>query len=437
MALHAKLGASNAERWLNCAGSAALIDSLPAPERDRSSDYADEGSAAHALAEHALREGRAARDFVGRLVWKPEGLDEYAVLPLESSLRPDGSFEVDAEMAEAVQVYLDEIAYHRARLPFADELIEERVYPLPSRPGQFGTADFVAFDPLEGELVVVDYKHGAGVVVEVAHNAQAMFYALGALRRFGAADRVTLVIVQPRAPHEDGPVRRWTVDSGYLLEWGEHLEAAAYLAETPDAPLRAGPWCEKSFCAAAAICPALRERAYAVAESDFAAAPLGDLVPLDEPSRADVRLPDPEDSDELARAMLLVPLLDFWARQVEGMAQRYLETGGGGPLADQFKLVRKRSTRKWVDEEAVRRTLESKRGVRKADYIEESLRSPAQLEKVPAIGKKWVAKNCHKPEGGLTIVPVSDRRDAVAPSILTDFASSPLPEVGAEAPAPD
>ena len=116
------------------------------------------------------------------------------------------------------------------------------------------------------------------------------------------------------------------------------------------------------------------------------------------------------------------------------MAQRYLESGGGGPLAERFKLVRKRSARKWMDEKDVLRKLRNKRGVKKSDYIEESLRSPAQLEKVKAIGKDWVEKHCYKPEGGLTIAPMHDPRDAVAPPVLTDFASSPLPEAGAEAP---
>ena len=351
---------------------------------------------------------------------------------------PDGpKYMVGEEMADAVQVYLDEVARHLARLPFADVLVEERVFPLPSRPDLFGTSDFVAFDPLEGELVVIDYKHGAGKPVEVVHNPQAMFYALGSLRRFGPAERVTLVIVQPRAPHVDGTVRRWSVDSAYLLEWGGALEYAANLTEAADAPLRAGDWCEKSFCPAAAICPALRERAYGVAEADFKAAPLPALVVADEVAPAHVRLPDSMDSDELARAMMLVPLLDFWSREVRGMAQRYLESGGAGPLAEQFKLVRKRSTRKWMDEQGVLQKLKNKRGVKKGDYIEESLRSPAQLEKVKAIGKDWVEKHCYKPEGGLTIAPMHDPRDAVAPPALIDFASSQLPEVGAEAPTPE
>ena len=49
---HAKLSASSAFRWINCPGSVALADQLPAPG---SSAYADEGTLAHALAELKLR----------------------------------------------------------------------------------------------------------------------------------------------------------------------------------------------------------------------------------------------------------------------------------------------------------------------------------------------------------------------------------------------
>ena len=49
---HAKLSASSAFRWINCPGSVALADQLPAPG---SSAYADEGTLAHALAELKLQ----------------------------------------------------------------------------------------------------------------------------------------------------------------------------------------------------------------------------------------------------------------------------------------------------------------------------------------------------------------------------------------------
>ena len=48
---HALLSASAAKRWLNCPPSVRLTESMP----DTSSDYAEEGTVAHALAELKLR----------------------------------------------------------------------------------------------------------------------------------------------------------------------------------------------------------------------------------------------------------------------------------------------------------------------------------------------------------------------------------------------
>ena len=45
-AAHAVLSPSSAERWFNCPGSVALIDTLP-PEAFRTSKFAAEGTVAH------------------------------------------------------------------------------------------------------------------------------------------------------------------------------------------------------------------------------------------------------------------------------------------------------------------------------------------------------------------------------------------------------
>ena len=49
--MHAKLSASGAHRWLACTPSANLEEQFP----DKSSEYAEEGTLAHSLAELILR----------------------------------------------------------------------------------------------------------------------------------------------------------------------------------------------------------------------------------------------------------------------------------------------------------------------------------------------------------------------------------------------
>ena len=70
---HAKLGASNAHRWMACPGSVAAEDGLP----DQSSPFALEGTEAHDLGEKAL--------------------GDYGVLDTYPN----------SEMAEFVRVYVD------------------------------------------------------------------------------------------------------------------------------------------------------------------------------------------------------------------------------------------------------------------------------------------------------------------------------------------
>lgn len=83
---HAILGASSASRWLNCPGSVRLTKDLP----DQSSPYAALGSAAHELCDICLNDGSDAASHTG-----------------EHITAKGEEFEVDAEMASAVQIYLD------------------------------------------------------------------------------------------------------------------------------------------------------------------------------------------------------------------------------------------------------------------------------------------------------------------------------------------
>ena len=56
---HAKLSPSSADRWMVCPGSTVLEAGKP----DSSSDFADEGTAAHFLAATCLEKGTNAKDY--------------------------------------------------------------------------------------------------------------------------------------------------------------------------------------------------------------------------------------------------------------------------------------------------------------------------------------------------------------------------------------
>jgi hypothetical protein len=414
---HAILGASSASRWINCAGSVREIAKLPKIDRNKTSTYADEGSCAHNLCEHCLETNTDAKEYIGQSL-----AGELDVYP------------VTQEMVDAVQMYLDEIRGQIKRLDTggsATVMVERRVFPIEGDPALFGTADaIVADEMIHSELVVTDFKYGAGVVVDVDYNDQAAYYALGALRLFPEIETIKLVIVQPRAMHRDGPIRRVTLERGHLLEFGGTLVGAAERTNDPDAPLRAGDWCK--FCPVKGRCPELDKKALTTVKSDFSdlldsgleVAEDGMPANLPEPSDV-VVLPDPDDMEALSKAYLLIPFLDHYTKGVQEMVRRRVEFGYEFPWA---KMVRKRSNRAYKNPETIEATAVKearKQKVPKADiFTDPKLLSVAQIEKV--LGKDFTKEHAEKPEGALTIAPMNDKRAQVhIPLPIDEFGDVP------------
>ena len=183
---HAVWSASaTAGNWA-CPGRLALTMNLP----DSTSEAADWGTCAHQLSERCLRDGGDADRFIGTT----EKGKVY-------------SFEIDEEMAETAQTYVDYV--RKVHGDGATLWIEQRFTMADVNPpfDAGGTGDAVIYLPKEKRLEVVDLKGGRGVVVEAAGNPQLRTYALGALlaNRGLAVDCVTVTIVQPRAPHPSPP----------------------------------------------------------------------------------------------------------------------------------------------------------------------------------------------------------------------------------------
>ena len=73
---HALLSASSSHRWLNCPPSARLCENY----EDKGSDFAAEGTDAHALCEYKLRKllGMDCKDPTENLTWYNTEMDECA-----------------------------------------------------------------------------------------------------------------------------------------------------------------------------------------------------------------------------------------------------------------------------------------------------------------------------------------------------------------------
>ncbi len=380
---HATLGASSASRWINCPGSVRMSEGMP----NTSSDFAREGTAAHELAERCLATKKPAISFFDEEI---EG------------------FTVDEDMAEAVQIYVDAV---NDAAEGNELFIEQRFSLAPLNPPvpMFRTADAVIWDAKDKVLTVMDLKYGAGVSVKVENSPQLSYYALGAMlemEKHGYLPRVVrMVIVQPRYRHADGPVRTFTVDAYTLRsEWAEDLMGYAHRTLDANAPLQEGDWCR--FCPTQAKCPLLHQQALAAAQSEFDD---GFSPPAPE------TLTDTQIADILKKA----DVFKGWVNSVQAYAASRLESGGVIPG---FKLVAKRATRKWNDEEQAVGLLEQM-GLDEDDIYVRKLLSPAQAEE--KLGKKKAIKDRLAPlinavSTGNTIAPLSDKRPAVVLSLTGD-----------------
>lgn len=393
---HARFSPSGSKRAIMCPGSIRMQAGIP----DTSSIFADEGTAAHELADYCLNLEIDAAETEGNFV----NLDADAAHRVFGEPVGDRSFRIDDEMVDGVQVYLDTC---REVIGLSDPSLEyafEQWVDLSNIAGmEGGTADFAAYDPVTKRLTVADLKYGRGVAVEPAENTQLLCYALGVVNRYHnrGIGAVELIVVQPRCPHSKGPVRRWETDAVTLLEFEDTLETAALATEAPDAPLKAGEWCK--FCKAEAVCPAKQARVLDIAQAEFG--------PYDDaPTLPVVATMSP---DEIGRVLRLRHEIGSWLNRVDEFAHAEA-THGRGPTG--FKLVAKRATRKWQDEAGAAAAL-VEQGLTDI-WTEPKLLSPAKVEpKMPGKNKVERAKALEaltvKESSGSVLAPVEDPRPAI------------------------
>ena len=233
MSEHSIFSPSASHRILKCPPSLQLCAKVP----DLGSTYAAEGTAAHSLCaylvEHAL----------GRIVQEPVIDPDFDSLEMRECA--EGYAQFVMEEYEAIQ----------QTCPDAEVLVEQRVDISHWVPGCGGTADCIIVT--DGQLEVIDYKHGLGVLVDAASedfggNPQLMCYCLGALEMFDGIydiDTVKMVIYQPRRSN----ISEHTMSKADLLRWAEDVLApVAQLALEGKGEFKAGEHCR--FCKVKATC---------------------------------------------------------------------------------------------------------------------------------------------------------------------------------------
>ena len=364
MGKHALLSASSSHRWLNCPPSARLGERYA----DHGSEFAAEGTEAHALCEYRLKAA------LGLKASSPAANLRYYNDEMEDCANGYAAF-IQELVATAKQTCRDPIVLIEQRLDFSRYV----------RDG-FGTGDCVLI--ADGTLHVVDYKHGQGVLVEAEGNPQMMLYALGALELFDDIydiSTVSMTIYQPRREN----ISTHTVFKESLYQWAEDvLRLASEQAYAGEGAFRCGDWCR--FCKAKSECRARAEENMALARYDFRKPPL---------------LTDAEVESILAHVDDLIA----WATDIKEYA---LQAALRGKHWDGWKLVEGRANRRYTDEQAVAQTVITAG----YDPYESTLRGITAMEKV--LGKTTfhdlLAPLVEKPQGKPTLVPLSDKRPAIA-----------------------
>lgn len=363
MGAHARFSPSAADRRLHCTPSLVLEEQF----EDEQSVYAAEGSAGHALAEHLIK--------------------RYLKQRTE---RPVSDYYTE-ELLEAVNDYVEFVTgeIEQARLECRDPAfaVEQRIDASEYVEGCFGTADMVMIT--DKVVHIIDLKLGKGVPVYAEENPQLMIYGLGVLsmaEMLYDPKIVRLTIYQPRI----GNSSTWDIAPEELKKWGiEILRPRGAMALMGVGEYAAGSWCR--FCKARNKCRARAEEFLSLAKMEFS-----------QPSL----LTDEEISEVLKKA----DDLSKWAAEVYAYAQD--EAIIHGKEWPGYKVVEGRSNRKYSSDEEVAAAAEAA-GYK--DIYKKSLIGIGEMERLMGKEefKKVLGRLVYKPQGKLTLVPISDPRKAI------------------------
>lgn len=386
---HSSFAASSSHRWMNCPASVELTKKAPPQEESK---YAAEGTRAHECLEFIVKR------FGSIDKVRTEALKKW---PADM---------VDHAIASAKTVFKLKPS------PEAKLLIETRVILKHIDKGLFGTLDYAWVDEW-GELVIIDFKYGAGVPVlpfdedTGEPNSQLMYYASGIAVKYDYEfSHIKLAIIQPRVWREDeNPLTEGKTTIKALRDFEKKVKAAVAEAKKPGLKPTPPPedhsenWCR--WCPAASFCPAISVMQLKNVDIKF------DVESgIDANTMPEVTALTPE---TIGKVLDACDLLDVWISKVRSVA---FQMAVKGEKISGRKLVEKRSVRYWLEEayKAASNTFGSK-------AFKTEMLSPAQLEK--ALGKDakgFTEKYTDNKSSGYSLVGLKDKRPEVS-STVVDF----------------
>lgn len=368
---HALLSASSSHKWLHCTPSARLEEQFP----DKGSEYAAEGTLAHAIAELKLRKyftPLSQRQFNAQL----------------KKLQADELYQ--DEMMRHTDTYLEYVQgiVHGFTVP-PYIAIEKRIDYSSYAPEGFGTGDYIIIGG--NTLYICDLKYGKGVPVSAVGNPQMRLYALGAYAEYSflyPIERVRMAIIQPRLDD----ISEDEMSIAELLEWGESIKPIAQKAFAGEGDFVPGDHCR--FCRAKALCRARAEQHTALEDFKMMKPPL-------------------ISNEEVGQILERAQNLAAWVKNLEEYALGECLRGGDIPG---WKAVEGRGSRQYVDQDAAFDVL-MKAGIAEAMLYERKPLTVPSIEKV--LGKKDYKRLLEEPghvkvePGKPTLAPLGDKREAI------------------------
>jgi hypothetical protein len=323
------VGGSTAGRLLNCPASLAAIRALP-PSADRPSEYAEEGTAMHAVMDYLM-------------IQRAHGATS---LNISASLgkvfhdRPLTNEHLDTMIRPALEQLAQLEEDHAESDPFEVVGVEQRV-TFPGVPGAFGTVDLILRN--SRFAILADWKFGQGVGVQAEYpdgegtivNPQLMYYAAAALKtrpRLFAGRRIIVAIVQPRSAQ---PLSHTEITRHEIKNFVQDMHNSVLAAVDRDPPMRKGEHCRWAPCKV--NCP-------------LWTGPLLDLAALRPVERTTSSPAVTPYAQYLAHAKYLLDTAVQLKAEVDAQMHAYLENGGTIPG---WKLKDKATRRQWVDADTV------------------------------------------------------------------------------------
>lgn len=246
-------------------------------------------------------------------------------------------------------------------------------------PGFGGTPDYWQCSR-NGVVDIVDFKYGAGVPVVAEQNEQLLSYAVLLAECLIVENPQTfrLTIVQPRTAGD--AVETWETDRATVDIFANRIRAIRNHAH-----FCAGDHCR--WCPALATCDHLHAKTVELAQLEFS-----------------------EIDGNAERWLEILRLAPAVKKLIESIPGRMLDAMQKGAEFPGWKAVKALGNRSWKFDDAATLKALAKLKIGKKLATKSVLLSPTQLEKA---GHEGFEDLVTRPERGLALVPVTDKRPAM------------------------